>query len=370
MENLEIKDLFGGIYKGKKVLVTGHTGFKGSWLALWLKQMGADVYGLALEPPSQPNHFDLLKLEVKSYIQNICDLPKVKVILEEVNPDIIFHLAAQPIVRLSYQDPVSTYMTNIMGTVNILEASRKLPDLKAIVVITSDKCYDNKEWLWGYRENEAMGGKDPYSSSKGCAELVIAAYRNSFFNAPLNSAGNTVLIASARAGNVIGGGDWAMDRILTDIVTATSKSESVYLRYPAATRPWQFVLEPLSAYLTLGWQLLEGKQEYAGAWNFGPYSENNVSVLELVREAKRIWNKVSYDFDKGEHPHEAGFLMLDSTKASKLLQWQPVWGFATTIEKTILWYKEFYESQKVNSYDVLLEYIIAAQKKNIPWSGI
>ncbi len=366
MEKLEIEKLFGGIYKGKKVLVTGHTGFKGSWLILWLKQMGADVYGLALDPPSEPNHFDLLKLNMKSYIQDICELAKVKEILEEINPDIIFHLAAQPLVRLSYQEPVYTFMTNVMGTVNILESAKSLNNLKAIVVVTSDKCYDNKEWLWGYRENEAMGGKDPYSSSKGCAELVTAAYRNSFFN----SNGNRILVATARAGNVIGGGDWALDRILTDIVSSAAKSESVFLRYPAATRPWQYVLEPLSGYLSLGWKLLEGRKEYAEAWNFGPNPENNVSVLELVNEAKKIWGKVTFDFDKGIHPHEAGFLMLDSSKATKVLDWHPVWGFVKTIDKTMGWYKKYYDYNEIVSVETLSEYIDDAQKKNILWSLI
>ncbi len=367
MEKLEITQLFGGIYKGKKVLVTGHTGFKGSWLTYWLKQMGAEVFGLALDPPTQPNHFDLLQMDMKSYIQDISDTVKVKEVLLEINPDIIFHLAAQPIVRLSYQDPVSTYMTNIMGTVNILDAARYLTNLKAVVIITSDKCYDNKEWIWGYRENEAMGGKDPYSSSKGCAELITNAYRNSFFNGTTD---NSVLIATARAGNVIGGGDWASDRILTDIVTTVSTSSSVFLRYPGATRPWQYVLEPLSGYLTLGWHLLMGGGIYAEAWNFGPNAENNVSVLELVKEAQKNWDKVIFDFDKGNHPHEAGFLMVDSTKAFKLLKWEPVWGFSKTVEKTINWYKNFYEKRTVITEEVLLSYILDASQKDIPWSRI
>jgi len=332
--------------------------------------MGADVYGLALDPPTQPNHFDLLNLNIKSYIQDICDLEKVKDILNKVNPDIIFHLAAQPIVRLSYHEPVNTYMTNIMGTVNILEASRFLPNLKAIVVITSDKCYENNEWVWGYRENEPMGGKDPYSSSKGCAELVTAAYRNSFFNAPLKDSGNRVLIASARAGNVIGGGDWATYRILTDIVTTASNSSSVYLRFPGATRPWQYVLEPLSGYLTLGWHLLMGKSEFSESWNFGPNAENNVTVLDLVKKAQKSWKKVSYDIDNGDHPHEAGFLMLDSSKAIKLLRWKAVWGFEKTVEKAISWYRNFYENNEISTDETLIEYVLDAQKKEIPWSQI
>jgi len=363
MENLAITKLFGGIYKGKKILITGHTGFKGSWLALWLTKMGADVVGLSLKPQDELNHSDLLKLGIKSYLQDISNLSKVKEILQEINPDIIFHLAAQALVRYSYQEPVETFTTNIIGTINILEAARSLPQLKAIVIVTSDKCYNNKEWYWGYRENEPMGGKDPYSASKGCAELVTACYRESFYNTE-----NAVLIASARAGNVIGGGDWALDRIISDIVKTTSKSESVYIRYPMATRPWQYVLEPLSGYLSIGWKLLEGKKEFAEAWNFGPNSENNVSVLDLVKEAHKVWDKINFDFDKGYHPHEAGFLMLDSSKAKKMLGWQPVWGFTRTVEKTINWYRKFYEKNEVTSVEILKQYITDAKQQGIEWS--
>lgn len=365
MEKLGINKLFGGIYKNKKVLVTGHTGFKGSWLCLWLEKMGAEVFGLALDPPTTPNHYTLLNLNIKSYIQDICNLGKVTQILHEINPDIIFHLAAQPLVRLSYQDPVATYTTNIMGTVNILEASRELSNLKAVVIITSDKCYENKEWHWGYRENEAMGGKDPYSSSKGCSELVTSAYRNSFF---INS--NSALVASARAGNVIGGGDWASDRIVTDLVISASNFTSVYLRFPYATRPWQYVLEPLSGYLTLGWHLLNGEKEFSEGWNFGPGINNNVTVLELVNEVKKNWSNIKFEFDKGEHPHEAGFLMLDSTKSNKLLNWHPVWDFKKTVAKTIEWYKDYYELDKVSTTEILYEYISNAREKEILWSRV
>jgi len=363
METMEINKLFGGKYKNRRVLVTGHTGFKGSWLCYWLSQLGAKVSGISLSPPTNPNHFELLNFEIESYIQDINEFSKTDRIIQKINPEIIFHLAAQPLVRLSYQEPISTLTTNILGTANILESARQLSELKAIVVVTSDKCYENKEWVWGYRENEAMGGKDPYSASKGCAEIVTSAYRNSFFNKP-----GSALITSARAGNVIGGGDWAKDRILTDIVTSASKSERVYLRFPNATRPWQYVLEPLSGYLTLGWQLLEGGQSFAEAWNFGPNNESNVTVMELVNEATKHWNKIKYDYDKGEHPYEAGFLMLDSSKATKILQWSPVWDFKLTVKHTVNWYKSYYESGNILTEEILFAYIADAKTKSIPWS--
>ena len=363
MENLEIEKLFGSVYKGKRVLITGHTGFKGSWLAYWLYLMGAEVSGIALEPPTTPNHYDLLNIKIQSYIQDINDFNKTSQLIQKINPDIIFHLAAQPLVRLSYKEPLQTLQTNIIGTANILEASKNLTDLKAIVIVTSDKCYENKEWAWGYRENEPMGGKDPYSVSKGCAELITSAFRHSFYNYE-----NAPLIASARAGNVIGGGDWAEDRIITDIVKAASNNDKVYLRFPSATRPWQYVLEPISGYLTLGWKLLNGEKLFADAWNFGPNWENNVSVLNLVTKAKTIWDKIDFDFDKGLHPHEAGFLMLDSSKAIKHLNWRPVWGFNKTLGNTMKWYQAFYENNNVLTQDVLYDYINDAKSLEIEWS--
>ncbi len=357
-------NLFSDSYKEKKVLVTGHTGFKGSWLCLWLKKLGAKVFGIALEPNTAPNHWELLNLNIDSYICDIRNLTKVEKLFQIIKPDIIFHLAAQPIVRVSYENPVDTYTTNVMGTVNVLEASRNIPNLKAVIIVTSDKCYENKEWIWGYRENEAMGGSDPYSSSKGCAELVTAAYRHSFFN----NGNNNTLIASVRAGNVIGGGDWAKDRILTDIVLSASQNTPLLIRNPNSTRPWQFVLEPLSGYLCLGEKLLEGNQKFAEAWNFGPNLENNITVKELVLKSLIYWDNIKYEFDTRKHPYESNYLMLDSTKAYKRLSWHPVWDIDTSIKKTIEWYKTYYELGIISSEQILDDYVSDAKKQGLVWS--
>ena len=277
-----MENLFGGIYKGKKVLLTGHTGFKGSWLALWLHKMGADVVGIALPAPTSPNHLELLNLNITSEMIDIRDAKAINKAFQKHQPEIVFHLAAQPLVRYSYENPHETFETNVMGTINIYEAVRNCSSVEVIVNITSDKCYDNKEWIWGYRENDAMGGYDPYSASKGCAELVTASYRNSFFNLDSYGKSHNVLLASCRAGNVIGGGDWADDRLIPDIMRAVDKNETVTIRSPHATRPWQHVLEPLSGYLLVGQKLLEGKKEFADGWNFGPSDEGSISVKEVV----------------------------------------------------------------------------------------
>jgi len=364
MESMELNKLFSGVYKDKRVLVTGHTGFKGSWLSMWLTFMGAQVSGISLEPNTSPSHWNLLNLDIDSHIQDIRDISGLKRITEITKPEIIFHLAAQPIVRLSYEKPHETYETNVMGTINLLEVVRTNPSIKAVVVVTSDKCYDNREWDWGYRENEAMGGKDPYSCSKGCAELIVASYRHSYFS----GGSSKTLVASARAGNVIGGGDWAQDRILTDIVLAAKDLNQVLLRNPKATRPWQHVLEPLSGYLALGEKLLYGESSFAEAWNFGPHQSNNVSVQELVTESAKSWSEISLSIDKGTHPHEAKFLMLDSTKAMKRLKWTPVWGFSETVANTINWYREFYQSGTVLSPDNLKKYVEDAQTQGVSWS--
>lgn len=364
--------LFNNIYYGKRVLVTGHTGFKGSWLCLWLKELGANVIGYSLPPPTDPNHFELLYLDIVSITGNVRDFGKLKEAIQCHKPEIVFHLAAQPLVRYSYKNPVETFETNVMGTMNVLEACRQTESVKVIVNITSDKCYENREWVWGYRENDPMGGYDPYSASKGCAELVTKCYRNSFFNPshPLtfSPSNNSILLASARAGNVIGGGDWAEDRLLPDIMRAVSKEEKVIIRNPNATRPWQHVLEPLSGYLMLGQKLLEGRKEFAEGWNFGPDDESNICVEDVVSCVKSDWERVDYEIRSSQdNPHEAGFLKLDCSKAHSRLKWKPVWDIKKTLEITIKWYKEFYENGIILSLNNLHEYVEDAMKKALIW---
>jgi CDP-glucose 4,6-dehydratase len=361
--------LFGGIYKDKNCFITGHTGFKGSWLAYWLTKMGAKVIGYSLNPPTIPNHFELLKDEYISIIGDIRDKESIRDAILKHKSDIVFHLAAQAIVRLSYKNPVETFETNLLGTLNILEACRKASSVKAIINITSDKCYENKEWIWGYRENDPMGGHDPYSASKGCSEILTSSYRNSFFNVEDYGKKHNILLASARAGNVIGGGDWAEDRLIPDIIRAASTGEKVEIRNPKATRPWQHVLEPLSGYLTLGWKLLQGEKKFASGWNFGPEIENNVPVSEIVTLSKTYWSDI--DFTESENKdavHEANLLMLDCSQAKKVLKWKPVWNFPKTLKKTIEWYKAFYQTKTINTEKDLFSYIKGAQAKGIEWS--
>jgi len=353
-----MENLFAGVYRNKKVLVTGHTGFKGSWLALWLQHLGAKVTGYSLSPPTQPNHYDLLNLECNSIISDIRDFEKLTQITQQIKPDIIFHLAAQPLVRYSYQQPKETFEVNTIGTVNIFEASRITPSVKAIINVTSDKCYDNKEWLWGYREIDPMGGNDPYSASKGCAELITHAYQNSFFNIHQYQKTHQTLIASVRAGNVIGGGDWAQDRLIPDIMRATAQGKSVTIRSPNAIRPWQHVLEPLHGYLLLGQKLLEEKPEYSGAWNFGPNYNEHHSVLDVVKTLKMHWNKVSFEINDSQQTlHEAQMLKLDCSKASSMLQWKSIWDSNETFKNTVEWYQHFYESNTILTSQQLLDFI-------------
>jgi CDP-glucose 4,6-dehydratase len=361
--------MFNSAYNNKNVLITGHTGFKGSWLALWLSQMGAKITGYSLQPPSDPNHFHLLNLNINSVIGDIRNVDKLKAVFSEQRPEIVFHLAAQAIVRQSYRDPMETFTSNVMGTVNVLEAARTCKSVRAIVVVTSDKCYDNREWPWGYREIDALGGYDPYSASKGCSEIVASCWRNSFFNLNDYDKNHQTLLASARAGNVIGGGDWATDRLIPDIMRAVSQKEKVNIRNPQATRPWQYVLEPLNGYLLLGQKLLEGRKEFAEAWNFGPSEEENLSVAEIVHLVKRVWPKIDYEISQtSDQPHEAGLLRLDCSKARTKLKWMPVWKGKDTLEKTVLWYKAFYESDKILSGEHLNCYIKDAQSKHIDWA--
>lgn len=364
-----MNNLFNGIYKNCTVLVTGHTGFKGSWLSYWLKQMGANVVGYALEAPTKPNHFELLDLDIESVIGDIRNQDKLDSILEKHQPDIVFHLAAQPLVRLSYSDPIQTLETNIIGTARVFEACKKTKSVKAIVNITSDKAYENKEWLWGYRESDPMGGHDPYSASKGCAELITNSYRNSFFNIDKYGVEHNILLASCRAGNVIGGGDWAQDRLMTDIVLSAVANNKVKIRNPHATRPWQHVLEPLSGYLAIGQKLLEGNKSYAEAWNFGPSDEKSITVEEVFNNIKKYWDKIDYEIDSNKNqPHEANLLKLDCSKAHFKLNWSEVWSSDKTFEKTAMWYKTFYEVNKVNTLSDLEIYISDAVNKGRIWA--
>ena len=368
MDKMVKESLFQGIYKGKKVFLTGHTGFKGTWLAYWLTQMGAIVKGYALTPNTVPSHWELLNLDIESVYADIRDRDTLERELVGFNPDIIFHMAAQPIVRLSYENPFETYETNVMGTMALFQASRKANNVRAIVNITTDKCYENKEWAWGYRENEPMGGYDPYSSSKGCVEIMTSSFRRSFFNVDDYGTKHHVLLASVRAGNVIGGGDWAQDRLIPDIMKATSKGESVHIRNPKATRPWQHVLEPLSGYLLLGQHLLEGKKEFADGWNFGPNDEGTITVKEVSDRIRDSWEDVSTTFGKvDESLHEANLLKLDCSKAKHYLEWKPVWN-NEVFEKTASWYKAYYTKGNLLTKEQLDSYIKKAMDINIVWT--
>lgn len=342
-------------WKGKRVLLTGHTGFKGSWLSLWLQSMGAQVVGYALAPPTSPSLFDIAGVDkgMVSIIGDIRDLEHLRSVFDEHRPEIVFHMAAQPLVRLSYSEPVETYSTNVMGTVNILEAARGSDSVKAVVNVTSDKCYENKEWVWGYRENETVGGYDPYSSSKGCSELVTAAYHNSYFNAEKYKE-HGVALASARAGNVIGGGDWAEDRLIPDIMSAISQGKPVHIRNPHAIRPWQHVLEPLSGYLLLAQNLYENGMEFAEAWNFGPNDDDAKSVQWIVEKLTGNWGHgASWVLDDGDHPHEAHYLKLDCSKANLRMSWQPRWHLEEALEAIIDWYRGYLNGQDLRELTLL-----------------
>lgn len=329
-------------WRGKRVLLTGHTGFKGSWMALWLQSMGAHVVGYALAPPTSPSLFEEADVAagMTSVIGDIRDLAAVRAVVAEHRPEIVFHMAAQPLVRYSYAEPVETYATNVMGTVNLLEAVRLAPGVKAVVNITTDKCYENREWVWAYRENEPMGGYDPYSSSKGCAELVTSAYRQSFFNES-DYARHGVAIASARAGNVIGGGDWAQDRLIPDILAAFEQGRVVQIRNPNAVRPWQHVLEPLRGYLTLAERLYCDGVAYAEGWNFGPNEQDAMPVGWIVGTMTALWGEGAQSrLDAGAHPHEATYLKLDVSKARARLGWQPALRLEPALRMIVDWSRQ------------------------------
>ncbi len=326
-------------WRGKRVFLTGHTGFKGSWLSLWLQSMGAEVQGYALAPDTDPSLFEAADVGagMASTIGDVRDLAALSACMKAFAPEIVLHMAAQPLVRRSYAEPVETYAVNVMGTVHVLESARHTPSVKAIVNVTTDKCYENREWVWGYREDEPMGGHDPYSNSKGCSELVTSAYRRSFFHEQAGPA-----LASARAGNVIGGGDWAEDRLVPDMLNAFDAGREVVIRNPHATRPWQHVLEPLSGYLTLAEHLHAQGQAYAEGFNFGPNEEDARPVQWIVEKLVAAWGDgAGWSLDGGRHPHEAGFLKLDISKARQRLRWHPRWSLETALGKIVDWHQAF-----------------------------
>ena len=346
---MNIANVTPSFWSEKKVFLTGHTGFKGGWLSLWLASMGAKVTGYALSPNTEPNLYTALNIQevvARSLIGDIRNLENLKKAVTQATPDILIHMAAQPLVRYSYANPVETYATNVMGTVHVLEALRETPSVRSAVIITTDKCYENKEWPWGYREYEPMGGYDPYSNSKGCAELVTAAYRQSFFSGE-NSA---CAIASARAGNVIGGGDWSQDRLIPDAIKAFEAGTPLLIRNPLATRPWQHVLEPLSGYLILAQALYERGNEFASAWNFGPSDKDARSVEEVIELLIERWGESSrWRKDGLEQPHEANLLKLDCSKARQQLGWLPRWELETAIEKIVEWQKAFQDKENIQT---------------------
>ncbi|MBP2636940.1 MAG: CDP-glucose 4,6-dehydratase [Firmicutes bacterium] len=337
-------------WQGKRVFVTGHTGFKGAWLSLWLNSLDANVTGYALEPPTNPNLFELCSISesITSIIGDIRDGEKLTNIMQQAAPDIVIHMAAQPLVRDSYRDPVSTYAINVMGTVNLLDAVRHCKSVKVVVNVTTDKCYENKEWVWGYRENEPLGGYDPYSNSKACSELVTASYRSSFFN-PKEYNKHGVALATARAGNVIGGGDWAADRLIPDSINALLTDGKIIIRNPRAIRPWQHVLEPLSGYMLLAQRLYEDGISFAESWNFGPDDSNAQSVEWIVKKMCEYWKGGTYEVDNGIQFHEAQYLKLDSTKAKVRLQWQPQWNLEHTLEKVIECVKHYNQKEDMRN---------------------
>lgn len=361
--------MFNGVYQGRRVLVTGHTGFKGSWLVAWLERLGAEVLGYSLGPLEDPSHWSLLKPTCQSAFGDVCDTHRLNAVVERFRPEVVFHLAAQSLVRPSYEDPVGTYQTNVIGTLNVLEAVRRVDSARAVVVVTSDKCYENREWERGYTEADPMGGYDPYSSSKGCAELATASYRRSYFHPERFGKDHHTLIASARAGNVIGGGDWAVDRLLPDAVRAISAGTQVHIRSPESTRPWQHVLDPLSGYLLLGQRLLQGDATGATGYNFGPEDGSVLTVRRVLDRFRESLPALDVQYQT-QHAslHEAKLLQLDCAKAKDDLEWCPVWDSPTAIKHTADWYAAYLQDQSLKTSADLDRYISDALTKKIVWA--
>ena len=356
---------FGDAYRDKKILVTGHTGFKGSWLCFWLAKLGAQVCGYSLPAPTEPSHYSLKNFPHENISGDIRDVTLLEKTVCEFSPDMVFHLAAQALVRPSYENARETFDVNVMGTTHVLEACRRQSSVRAVIVVTSDKCYQNKETSHLYQETDPLGGHDPYSASKGCAELVAASYRQSFFQ----EKGNNILLATTRAGNVLGGGDWAVDRLMPDLVRSALSGKPVKIRYPQAVRPWQHVLDALSGYLLLGQKLLEGNGDCAEAWNFGPDTVKFQKVQDLIEKARKLWPKISVT-EEGttSEPYEAALLALDITKARQKLLWEPVWDTDTVIRRTVNWYKAFYENESTLTGHDLEAYTRDALQRGAVWA--
>lgn len=358
-------NLFQNVYSGRRVLITGHTGFKGSWLAFWLHKLGADVTGVALPPSTDHSHWDALKLPITSITADIRDEGAVQRVVEACKPEIIFHLAAQPLVRRSYKDPLETWSTNVIGTANVLDACRNQQSIRAIVVVTTDKCYENREWQWGYREDDKLGGHDPYSASKAATELVAASYRHAFFCQDASP-----LLATGRAGNVIGGGDWSEDRLIPDLVRSLAARRTLTIRSPEATRPWQHVLESLSGYLLLGQKLLLQEKRAAASWNFGPGLDGNCSVKDVLSRLAAEWPSLAWEKTDQPQPHESQLLYLDSSNARSLLGWRPVWSLSETLMRTADWYRAWFERGEIITDHQLNQYISDANEADLAWATL
>ncbi len=369
LESLELKRCFGGVYDRRRVLVTGHTGFKGSWLTLWLSGLGAEVAGLALAPDTEPSHYKLLALGLPEAIVDLRDADAVQVAINRFDPEVVFHLAAQPLVRRSFREPSATVSTNVIGLVHLLEAVRRCPSVRVVVNATTDKCYEVDGRAGGYGEDDRLGGYDPYSASKACAEILSSCWRRSFFGADARPGKSPVLLATARAGNVTGGGDWAEDRLVPDLVRAAAAGRSTEIRNPSAVRPWQHVLEPLSGYLLLGQRLLSGSAEFASAWNFGPAEEGQISVREVCTGLARRWPAVRIQPDEGSHPHETHELRLNWDKAQRELGWRPVWDVDQMLQRTADWYRSYYESGQLISRDQLNAFVLDGRRAGTPWAA-